>query len=74
MSFVLGTPPSFRPGCSESERAADEAADYAPVILEIQAAGITSLTERGIPNPRGQGRAPIRFVTCSDLAFFGFLL
>jgi hypothetical protein len=60
MSFVLGTPPSFRPGCSESERAANEAADYAPVILEIQAAGITSpagiavvLTERGIPNPKG---------------------
>jgi hypothetical protein len=45
-----------------AKRAADKAADYAPVIREIQAAGTTSLsgiaaalTERGIPTPGGQG-------------------
>jgi DNA invertase Pin-like site-specific DNA recombinase len=49
-----------------TKRAADKAADYAPVIREIQAAGTTSLlgiaaalTERGIATPkrpRGVGR------------------
>jgi DNA invertase Pin-like site-specific DNA recombinase len=45
-----------------AKRTADKAADYAPVIREIQAAGTTSLsgiaaalTERGIPTPRAQG-------------------
>jgi hypothetical protein len=43
-----------------AKRAADKAADYAPVIREIQAAGTTSLsgiaaTEKGIPTPSGQG-------------------
>jgi DNA invertase Pin-like site-specific DNA recombinase len=42
--------------------ATDKAADYAPVIRELQANGVTSLAgiaaalnERGIPTPRGQG-------------------
>lgn len=45
-----------------AKRAADKAADYAPVIRELQAAGTTSLraiaaalNERGIPTSRGQG-------------------
>ena len=45
-----------------AKRTADKAADYAPVIREIQAAGTTSLsgiaaalTERGIPTPRARG-------------------
>ncbi len=44
------------------KRVADKAADYAPVIRELQAAGPMSLraiaavlNERGIPTPRGQG-------------------
>jgi len=44
------------------KRATDKAADYAPVIRELQAAGITSLAgiaaalnERGIPTASGQG-------------------
>jgi hypothetical protein len=45
-----------------AKRAVDKAADYAPVIREIQATGVTSLTgiaaalnERGIPTASGQG-------------------
>jgi DNA invertase Pin-like site-specific DNA recombinase len=43
-------------------RAAAKAADIAPIIAELQAAGVTSqtglaksLTEKGIPTPRGSG-------------------
>jgi DNA invertase Pin-like site-specific DNA recombinase len=45
-----------------SKRAADKAADYAPVIRELEASGVTSLAgiaaalnERGIPTASGQG-------------------
>jgi DNA invertase Pin-like site-specific DNA recombinase len=45
-----------------TKRATEKAADYAPVIREIQAAGVTSLAgiaaalnERGIPTVSGQG-------------------
>jgi DNA invertase Pin-like site-specific DNA recombinase len=46
-----------------AKRATDKAADYAPIIRELQTAGITSLAgiaaalnERGIPTAGGQGR------------------
>jgi DNA invertase Pin-like site-specific DNA recombinase len=50
-------------GCAaRAERADKKAADYAPVIRELQAAGVTSLAgiaaalnERGIPTANGQG-------------------
>jgi DNA invertase Pin-like site-specific DNA recombinase len=45
-----------------AQQAADKAADYAPVIRELQAVGVPSLsgiaaalTERGIPTPGAQG-------------------
>jgi hypothetical protein len=45
-----------------ANRATDKAAAYAPVIRELQAAGVTSLggiaralNERGIPTARGRG-------------------
>jgi len=44
-------------------RAVSKATDLAPIIAELQAAGVTSrtaiaagLTERGIPTPRGKGQ------------------
>jgi hypothetical protein len=45
-----------------AQRATDKAADYAPVIRELQTAGVTSLggiaaalNERGIPTASGRG-------------------
>jgi hypothetical protein len=61
-------PTSFPPGAHQAAseariaRADARAADVAPIIAEIRAAGITSLNgiakglkARGIPTPRGRG-------------------
>jgi hypothetical protein len=62
-------PTSFPPGAHQAavrarqERAAARAADVAPIVAELQAAGVTSLNgiakalnARGVRTPRGRSR------------------